>query len=247
MAPPPILIGFAFAVVTLLVAWLLWQARAALAPSNSIASPWAPWVAPWSASTGNGGDGAEPPPRRHPRPNPVTIEDLDARRPLITRWLRGWGALEKELPDLTQQTIQEAWIGRDRYDPARADLNSWIYIIARNLMTNLMRSVWIQRVDLQDMAAARLAAEGDPESALVHAEQLRRAQAIVERLEPRLASIWTRYELDGLGMRAVANELGVGLSTCWGRLQSARVQVARMAARENAIEAGARERRRRRR
>ncbi len=50
--------------------------------------------------------------------------------------LRDRGAAE----DCVQETFLRAWRARERYDPARAGLRTWLYAIARNVVLDALRA-----------------------------------------------------------------------------------------------------------
>ena len=236
MAPPPLLIGIVFALVTLLAAWLMWHARADRAPSCLVASPLESWAHSWSASTGSGAE----PHKRRARPNRLTIEDIEASRGRILQWLRRFGVPESEQADVAQRVISEAWRCRETYKPGMARLDTWLYSITHHWASNFMGSVWATRVDLQDMNRGNFAAAGGtPEEILERSELYLRALAILERIPPHLLAIWERYELDGEAASAIAIDIGIPLSTFWSQLQVARARVTREVAREEALEAHA--------
>lgn len=229
---PPILglVGLAFALFAIVLAWREYGLCVGWAGSPD------PWVPTWSASTGHGSDGSRAP-ELDPRPSPLTVQDIEARRGKILRWVRRFGVPESEAPNVAQRVIMEAWRARESYRPDDAEIDSWLFALSRNWSGNYLRSGWSRRVDLQDMSGAVLAAEGTPEQDVMRAERVPIARAILARLPPRLASVWTRYDVEGEPMRDVAAELGITLFTSWGQLRRARAMVAREVARHDAIEA----------
>ena len=232
------LIGCAFGLIALVIAW------SQLHPAASCVEPG--WLRPpWSASTGSGSSNSAAP-KLNPRPRLLTVEHIEGRRAKIVRWLRRFGVPSTEEEDLVQRVVGEAWRARDTYRPDLAEVDTWLYSVTRNWASNYVNSAWARRIELQDLndgSSAIVVADATPETALEHAELVQIAWTILARLPPRLAEIWTRYEVDGEEARDIAVALGIPLSTIWGRLQQARDRITREVEREGAIEAHAARRR----
>ncbi|MGC0252347.1 RNA polymerase sigma factor [Pseudactinotalea sp. Z1748] len=114
-------------------------------------------------------------------------EDDGVMRAVYQRWspliytiaLRALGSVA-DAEDVTQQVFVAAWQGRNRYDPTRARLHSWLVAIARNKIVDVYQSRTRhgRAQDAAEVVARRPAGAGaDPVVVIdrvVIAEELRR-------------------------------------------------------------------------
>jgi RNA polymerase sigma factor (sigma-70 family) len=145
-----------------------------------------------------------------------------ASRPQLLRFLRAHGAGEA-----AEDLLQELWI-RVAAQPAGplAQPLAYLYRAANNLMVDQARSR--RQAERRDRAwTEATGGEGEwsdtpgAERAVLAREELARAQAELDALGTRAATVFRRYRLDGAAQRDIARELGVSLSTVESDLRRA--------------------------
>ena len=100
---------------------------------------------------------------------------------------------------------------------------SYLFRAAENLMRDRHRSAISRErreADWQE-GDGEIPAPPGGERLLIARERLRQAQAALDALGPRAATVFRRYRLDGVGQAVIARELGVSLSTVEKDLQKA--------------------------
>jgi RNA polymerase sigma-70 factor (ECF subfamily) len=87
-----------------------------------------------------------------------------------------------------------------------------------------------------DWHDTRTSADEEPmgERVLIARERLREVDQALEALGPRVAQVFRRYRIDGIGQAAIARDLGVSLSSVEKDLQKAYRALAELKARYDA-------------
>lgn len=124
-----------------------------------------------------------------------------------------------EAEELVQETFLRAWRAADRFDPDRASLRTWLFAIARNLVTDRWRAAatrpWQGRVVEIDSDDPAVGVEND------HAGHVLRAWLVEEALsrltEDHRAAIVETY-LRGRTYSEVAAELAIPAVTLRSRV-----------------------------
>jgi RNA polymerase sigma factor (sigma-70 family) len=145
----------------------------------------------------------------------VLIEE----RARLLRFLAARGAgdeAEDVLHDLWQRVV-------DSPVQPIADPLSYLFRAAENLMRDRRRSFLSRERRQADWQGATLGEQEEAlgERVLIARERLREADAVLEALGPRAATVFRRARLDGIGQAAIARELGVSLSSVEKDLQKA--------------------------
>ncbi len=139
---------------------------------------------------------------------------LDNRDKLL-RFLRARGA-----GDAAEDLVQEVWlkIAASKPGPVAAPL-SYLFRTADLLMIDRFRSArqagtrdkdW---TELHSGDPAGISSEPSAERRVAAAQEAARVLALLAELGPRVATAFRRHRIDGVPQKALAEELGVSLST----------------------------------
>jgi RNA polymerase sigma-70 factor (ECF subfamily) len=149
--------------------------------------------------------------------------------PRVKAYLMRSGASAELAEEVAQETLVAVWRKAGSFDPARAQLSTWIFTIARNLRVDQLRRVR----DLQPNQAeasedderaafdpADVEAEG-PDEQLDAARRERGVREALQHLAPeQLQALWLAY-YDDRSHAHIASELGVPLGTVKSRIRLA--------------------------
>lgn len=147
-----------------------------------------------------------------------------ANRDKLVRFLIAHGA-----GDAAEDLLHELWI-RLSSAPAGGPIASplsYLYRAANNLMVDRHRSIRqaaLRDQDWSDAVSETMPGRSDAPSGeriLIAREALGIAQAALETIPPRAAAIFRRHRVDGIGQRAIADEMGVSISTVESDLRAA--------------------------
>ncbi len=134
---------------------------------------------------------------------------LLANRGRIVRFLEVRGA-----GDAAEDVFQDLWMRlTERRAGPIADPLSYAMRAANNLMLDRYRSQ--RQRALRDTAWGEAASADKPstEAAMISREQLAQVERAIAATGERSARIFRRFRIDGLQQRAIADEMGVSLST----------------------------------
>jgi RNA polymerase sigma-70 factor (ECF subfamily) len=145
-----------------------------------------------------------------------------SNRERLLRFLVAHGA-----GDAAEDLLQELWIkiSLTQTGPVSQPL-SYLYRAANNLMLDRYRSRQQSAKRDADWTEASTTISGQSdepsgERVLIARGQLREAQAALDALGDRAATIFRRYRIDGTGQRQIADEMGISLSTVESDLRRA--------------------------
>ncbi len=147
----------------------------------------------------------------------------------------------QEAEDLVQETMLRAWKARDRYDPARASLRTWLYRIATNVCLTALEGR-----SRRPLPSGLGAPSTDPEAALTPAVEIPWLQpfpdgrfdigvrsdlrlalvAAMQALPPRQRAVLVLREVLEFSAAEVAEQLGTTIAAVNSALQRARAALA---------------------
>lgn len=144
-------------------------------------------------------------------------------RAALLRFLRARGA-----GDDAEDLLQDLWLKVDGRDlDGIDDPLSYLYRMASNLMLDRYRSS-IRRErreqDWIDGSTGVMAESADltpVDEQLIAAQKLKAASAVLRDLGPRVELVFRRFRVEGVGQKAIAEQLGVSLTTVEKDLQKA--------------------------
>ena len=146
-----------------------------------------------------------------------------ANRAALLRFLRARGAGEN-----AEDLIQDMWMKLESKDIGPvADPLPYLYRMANNLMLDRYRSATRRERREQDWAEGAGGVMADPvddmpvDERLILNQTLDEARETLRALGPRVELVFRRFRIEGVGQRAIAEELGVSLTTVEKDLQKA--------------------------
>ena len=132
------------------------------------------------------------------------------------------GAGPSDIEDLVQETLLEAWRGRDRFR-GDAALLTWVLAIAKNRVRLRRRERGIEgEAERAVRAIAALETELLPAD-LAHGEEMKRSvRRALERIGEPYAEVLVRRYYEGLSIRAIAERMGETEKAVESRLHRAK-------------------------
>ena len=144
-------------------------------------------------------------------------------RPALLRFLRARGAGED-----AEDLLQDMWMKLEAKDLGPvADPLPYLYRMANNLMLDRYRSSTRRERREQDWAEGAGGVMADPsedisiDERLILNQRLDQARGVLRSLGPRVEMVFRRFRIEGVGQKAIAEELGVSLTTVEKDLQKA--------------------------
>jgi RNA polymerase sigma factor (sigma-70 family) len=151
--------------------------------------------------------------------------------PRIKGYLVRGGADDALAEEIVQETMVVLWRRASSFDPARAQVSTWLYTIARNLRIDHYRR--------QAGGAAEMPADWDPEQQpadahltpdelLVGAQRERGVQQALTKLPPEQAQVLRLSFFEEHPHAQIARDLGIPLGTVKSRIRLAVTQLRRI-------------------
>ena len=125
--------------------------------------------------------------------------------------------------ELVQEVMSRVWLKADKYNPALANLNTWIFTLARNCRVDYLRrnSRYITEIDPGDVFD-NIEDEGPSPFERVHQSRAEeRIRAGLEALPREQSEILTVVYLEGKSHQQASEELRLPLGTVKSRVRLA--------------------------
>jgi len=151
--------------------------------------------------------------------------------PRIKGFLIRSGSDEALAEELAQETMVALWRRAATFDPARAQLSTWLYTIARNLRIDRhRRSVGAPEAAFDDWDPEQQPAEAHlaPEELLLAAQRARGVQHALAELPPEQAQVLRLSFFEEHPHSRIAQDLGIPLGTVKSRIRLAVSQLRRI-------------------
>jgi len=148
--------------------------------------------------------------------------------PRIKGFLVRAGTDEALAEELSQETMAVLWRRAASFDPARAQVSTWIYTIARNLrIDHQRRQPGVATDDAPDWDAEQQPADAHlaPEERLHAAQRERGVQQALAELPPEQAQVLRLSFFHEQPHSRIAQDLGIPLGTVKSRIRLAVTQL----------------------
>jgi len=139
--------------------------------------------------------------------------------PRLKTFFQRRGLDEAMAEDLAQETMLRVWHHAEQFDPSRAAPAAWVFGIARNQRSDVLRRELRRTPDL-DLPEPYVS-EASPEAAAIHAQREARLREALHRLPlSQQEAVRTAY-LNGMSHNEAHQALGIALGTLKSRLRLA--------------------------
>jgi len=151
-----------------------------------------------------------------------------SERPKLLRFLAARGA-----GDEAEDLLHELWqrIAASPVQPV-ADPMAYLFRAAENLIRDMRRSRLSREKRQYDWHDTSVVPEEQPlgERVLIAREKLRAVEAELDRLGPRVSTVFRAYRIEGVSQAVIAREMGISLSSVEKDLQKAYRAIAELKA-----------------
>jgi RNA polymerase sigma-70 factor (ECF subfamily) len=159
-----------------------------------------------------------------PFPAPDFRSIFETYGPFVTRALRQLEVPSADRHDLRQEIFVIVLRRLHEYD-GRSSLRSWIYGICVRMASTYRRSARVRREQACESPEPALSPAHDAASQDLGLDSRRafaHAEALLAKLDDEKRRVFVLYEIEGLSMIEVAEEVGCPLQTAYSRLHAAR-------------------------
>lgn len=150
--------------------------------------------------------------------------------PRLKSFLVRSGSSEALAEELVQEAMVQLWRRAASFDPARAQLSTWLYTIVRNLRIDHHRRQACLAEEPEADVADTVGADDElsPEALLLAAQRERRVRQALAALTPEQAQVLRLSFYEEHAHPAIAKDLGIPLGTVKSRIRLAVAQLRRL-------------------
>jgi RNA polymerase sigma-70 factor (ECF subfamily) len=133
----------------------------------------------------------------------------------LVNWLRGRLGCSHQAADMAQDTFMRVLVA-ERKAPVACDLiepRHFLVTIAKRVMVDSFRRTSVEQAYLQVLAEQPERYAISPEERLILLETLHALDAMLEGLGPRVKEAFLLSQLQGLGYKEIAAQMGVSVSS----------------------------------
>ncbi|MBN1962082.1 MAG: sigma-70 family RNA polymerase sigma factor [Deltaproteobacteria bacterium] len=141
----------------------------------------------------------------------------------VTRCIERLVGTGSHVDDILQETFIAAFRNKERFDPERASITTWLYGIAANLCRRHRRGAFrFGRLQNKVASEAPFATLPMPDENIERQQSISLVYDCLQKLPFKQREIFALYELEGLDGGSIADMVGVPVGTVWTRLHHAR-------------------------
>jgi len=151
--------------------------------------------------------------------------------PRLKSFLVRSGSSDAVAEELVQEAMVQLWRRAGSFDPARAQLSTWLYTIVRNLrIDHHRRQIGVAESEAEAFDADVLGADADmePEAQMLAAQRERGIRRALAALPPEQAQVLRLSFYEEHAHPAIAKALGIPLGTVKSRIRLAVAQLRRL-------------------
>ena len=156
-----------------------------------------------------------------------------ADRAYLIRVIEHFGVPPSAVDDVLQEVFWAVARSSCHYDPSRGKLRTWLHRVtfyhAQNFLGRAHHRREVLRAapcDAWRDTVEPMQNDADPEQAAIDNDNRQLAWELIQKIEVHRRAVFLAYEIKGMPMAALAETLGIPISTGWSRLQQARREFA---------------------
>lgn len=123
--------------------------------------------------------------------------------------------------ELVQEVMLKVWRKADSFNPEKASVNTWLFTIARNARTDIIRKINRGDIILDNDVMWELEDDVEPVSSLELLRTQKNVVALLQALPDEQSSVIRQIYLEGKSQAEIAKESGIPLGTIKSRVRLA--------------------------